>query len=436
MESLPNATGNEDVCRIARDLIRIDTTNHGAGNAKGEREAAEYVRTALADTGITCQFYEAESGRTNVIARWKGRDASLPALLLHGHLDVVPANAADWSVAPFEGVIKDGQLWGRGAVDMKNMDAMIIAAVRQLAREGVVPKRDVVLAFFADEEANSALGARWMVDAHPEVFAGVTVAISEVGGYAVHVAGQPVFMVQTGEKGILWLRLRARGRAGHASQHNDQNAILALAQAITRIGAEPWPVSLTPTTAQLLATLRALSGLPETADPLDIVRQTGTSASFIAPGLFNVSTVTMFQAGYKENVIPGEAGALLDVRFLPGQREAVLQRIAELAGPGISIEITSEIGAVNAPFDAPIVAAMRDSLTRLLPAAHVAPYLMPAGTDNALLAALGIAGYGFVPMLLPPDFDFPALFHGVDERVPLSALVFGETVIRDLIRTY
>jgi acetylornithine deacetylase/succinyl-diaminopimelate desuccinylase-like protein len=429
-------TGNEDVCRIARDLIRFDTSNFGAGKAQSERPAADYVAALLAESGIAVQYFEAQPGRTNLIARISGADASLPALLLHGHLDVVPANAADWQVDPFGGVIKDGMLWGRGAVDMKNMDAMIIAAVRRLVAEGVKPKRDIVLAFFADEEANSALGSRWMIEQHPEAFRGVTVAISEVGGYAVHVASKPVFLLQTGEKGILWLRLRCRGRAGHASQHNDRNAVLMLAQAITRIGAERWPVSLTPTTAQLLDTLRAITGLPVDTDPLELVAHTGSSAAFVAPGLFNVATVTMFNAGYKENVVPGEAVALLDVRFLPGQRDAVLNRIAELAGPEIMIEIADEIGAVQADFDAPIVNAMRDSLTRLLPEARIAPYLMPAGTDNALLAKLDIAGYGFVPMLLPPDFDFPAMFHGVDERVPLSALVFGEAVLRELITTY
>jgi acetylornithine deacetylase/succinyl-diaminopimelate desuccinylase-like protein len=150
-------TGDEEVCRIARDLIRIDTTNYGSGNAVGEHEAAEYVASLLSDVGLKSQRYEAVRGRTNLIARWKGADADLPALILHGHLDVVPADASEWSVNPFDGVIKDGMLWGRGAVDMKDMDAMIIASVRALAAEGFVPKRDIILAFLADEEANSVL---------------------------------------------------------------------------------------------------------------------------------------------------------------------------------------------------------------------------------------------------------------------------------------
>jgi acetylornithine deacetylase/succinyl-diaminopimelate desuccinylase-like protein len=429
-------TGDEEACRIARELIRIDTTNYGAGNAVGEQKAAEYVAGLLAEVGLESQSYEAAPGRTNLIARWKGLDPNLPALLFHGHLDVVPADASQWSVPPFEGVIKDGMLWGRGAVDMKNMVAMIIAAVRGLIAEGFTPKRDIILAFFADEEANSALGSQWMVEHHPEVFAGVDIAISEVGGYSVYINGQPVFLIQTGEKGLLWLRLRCCGRAGHASQRNDQNAILELAQAISRIGSEAWPVSLTPTTSRLLDELRKIANIPETTEPLEVVKHTGTGQSWVAPGFFNVANVTMFQAGVKENVVPGEASALIDVRVLPGQRETVLARITELAGPKISLEIESEVEAVEADFDAPIVEAMRSSLIRFLPEARIAPYLLPAGTDNALLAKLGIQGYGFVPLLLPETFDFPAMFHGVDERVPLSSLVFGEAVLRELIRIY
>lgn len=429
-------TGDEAVCRIARDLIRIDTTNYGAGKAVGERQAADYVAGLLADVGIACRRYEAELGRTNLIARWKGADPALPALMLHGHLDVVPADASEWSVDPFGGVIKDGMLWGRGAVDMKNMNAMIIAAVRALAAEGFVPKRDIILAFFADEEDNSTLGTRWLITQHPEVFAGADVAISELGGYNVDVNGRPVFLVQTGEKGILWLRLHCRGRAGHASQLNHKNAILELARAITRIGSEAWPVTLTATTTQLVAELRQLAGLPETADPLEVVKSIGLGEAFVAPGFVNVANVTIFQAGYKENVVPSEASALVDVRFLPGQRDAVLARIAELAGPAVTIAIEAEVDAIETAFDTPVVEAMRSSIARYLPEARIAPYLLPAGTDNALLAKLGIRGFGFVPLLLPADFDFAGMFHGVDERVPLSALTFGEAVLRELIQIY
>ena len=435
-EPTGQATGDEEVCQIAQNLIRIDTTNHGEGIAVGEAKAAEYVVELLQEVGLEPELFEAVPGRTNVVARWRGKDPELPALLLHGHLDVVPADAAQWSVDPFAGVIKDGMLWGRGAVDMKDMDAMMLAAVRDMIRRGEQPNRDVVLAFFADEEDNSTFGSLWMVENHPEVFAGVDVAISEVGGYSVEVNGRTVFLVQTGEKGILWLRLHSAGRAGHGSQLNDENAILELAEAVSRIGREPWPMSLTTTTAELVERLREIGGFGEEAGPVEIVQSTGVGATFVLPGLVNVANVTMFNAGYKANVIPDQASAFVDVRVLPGQRDAVLARIREVAGPKVRVEIDDDVAAVETTFDGPVVEAMVDSIKKHCPDAEVVPYLLPAGTDNAFLAKIGIRGFGFAPLLLPPDFDFPAMFHGVDERVPLDSLVFGQAVLTDLIRSY
>jgi acetylornithine deacetylase/succinyl-diaminopimelate desuccinylase-like protein len=430
------ATGEEEVCRIAQDLIRIDTTNYGEGNAVGEAKAAEYIAALLTEVGLEPRMFEAVPGRTNVVARWRGKDADLPALLLHGHLDVVPADHGQWSVDPFAGVIKDGMLWGRGAVDMKNMDAMILAAVCDLIRRGEQPDRDIVVAFFADEEDTHALGSRWMVTNHPEVFGGVDVAISEVGGYSVGVNGRLVFLIQTGEKGQLWLRLHASGRAGHASLLTTQNAIVGLAEAIARIGREPWPVTLTSTTQSLIERLRDIGGFTDDAEPIEIAQSTGTSASAVVSGLSNVANVTMFTAGHKANVIPDQASAVVDVRVLPGQRDEVLARIREIAGPNIDVEIDHDVDGTETSFDGPLVEAMVRSLRAHCPEAQVAPYLLPAGTDNSVLARIGVRGYGFAPMLLPPDFDFPAMFHGVDERVPLDALVFGQAVLTDLIRTY
>ncbi|MFK0003049.1 M20/M25/M40 family metallo-hydrolase [Paenarthrobacter sp. NPDC090520] len=430
------ATGKEEVCRLTSELIKIDTTNYGSGKAVGEKAAAEYVASLLAEAGIESEFYELQPGRTNVIARWKGANPDLPALLLHGHLDVVPADPSEWTVDPFGGVIKDGMIWGRGAVDMKNMVAMILASVRELVAEGFVPNRDIILAFLADEEDNSHFGSRWLVEAHPELFTGADVAISEVGGYSVDINGRPVFMVQTGEKGILWLRLHSRGRAGHASQLNEENAILELAQALVRIGAEPWPVTLTATTSKLLDELRDITGLDPETDPVEVFKATGTCAPFVVPGLMNVANPTMVEGGYKQNVIPSEATALIDVRVLPGQRNEVLDRIRELAGPAVEVVIEDDVAAVETSFDGQIIEAIKASIERFRPDARVVPYLMPAGTDNAMFAQMGIRGFGFVPLLLPKGYDFPAMFHGADERVPLDALVFGQAVLTDLIRSY
>lgn len=431
-----HATDERDVVTITADLIRIDTTNRGGGDAVGERIAADYLESLLAEVGIESRRYEKAAGRTNLIARWRGTDPALPALLLHGHLDVVPADAADWTVDPFGGVLRDGMLWGRGAVDMKNMVAMIVASVRALVAEGFVPERDIILAFLADEEDNSHYGSRWLVAEHPEVFSGADVAISEVGGFSADIGGRPVFFVQTGEKGILWLRLRSRGHASHASQLNNDNAIIGLARALIRIDEEPWPLALTSTTARLLEELRAIIGAPAHADARDVLAATGSCAPFIAPGLSNVSNVTVIDGGYKTNIVPAEASALIDVRVLPGQRDEVLQRIRDLAGPSIEVSVEDDVAAVETTFDGPIVDAMRSSVEHLRPDALLVPYLLPAGTDNAMLAGLGIRGFGFAPLLLPHGYDFPAMFHGADERVPVDALHFGRAVLTELIRRY
>lgn len=427
------ASGEEEVCRSAADLIRIDTTNRGGGDAVGERAAAEYVAAHLADVGLEPRIYERAVRRSNVVTRWAGTDPTRPALVVHGHLDVVPADRAEWSVDPFGGEIRDGMLWGRGAVDMKNMVAMVLASVRELTDRGVRPRRDVILTFLADEEDNSHHGARWLVEAHPEVFDGADTAIGEVGGFSTEIRGTTVFLVQSGEKGILWLRLRSRGRAGHASQVNDRNAVVDLARAVLRICDEPWPIALTATTTALFDALRSLS---VEGDPEQAFASVGAPAAFVVPALRTTAAVTMFEGGDKQNVIPGAASALIDVRVLPGERDRVLDRIRELAGADIDVIVEDDVAAVEAPFTGPLIDAIRSSLGRRAPGARVAPYLLPAGTDNAVLASLGIHGYGFVPMRLPADYDVPAMFHGVDERVPLDALVFGQSVLSDLLETY
>ncbi|MGB3375056.1 MAG: M20/M25/M40 family metallo-hydrolase, partial [Microbacterium sp.] len=231
-----SATPLPEVAEIAQDLIRIDTSNYGGGKANGEREAAEYVGAYLASLGLTPEYYEPIPRRTNVMARVRGRNPERPALVVHGHLDVVPAMAEDWSVDPFEGVVRDGMLWGRGAVDMKNMDAMILTAVADMLRAGEQPDRDLILVFFADEENGGVEGSALVVRDRPEWFAGATEAISEVGGYSITVDEHRAYLLQVGEKALMWLRLVAKGRAGHGSRYHEQNAITRLAEAVAAVG--------------------------------------------------------------------------------------------------------------------------------------------------------------------------------------------------------
>lgn len=432
------ATSSSDlpeVARIAAELIRFDTSNYGGGRAEGEKEAAEYVGAYLEPLGLAPQYYEPIPRRTNVMARVPGRDARKPALVLHGHLDVVPAIAADWSVDPFAGEIRDGLLWGRGAVDMKNMDAMILTAVADILRSGEQPERDLVLAFFADEENGGIEGSGLVVRDRPEWFAGATEAISEVGGYSIPIGDRRAYLLQVGEKALIWIKLVARGRAGHGSRVHPDNAITALAEAVAALGRTAWPVHLTDTTTQFLDALADLTG-GDPSDPDALAERTGAAAAFLRSTLRTTANPTGLTAGYKHNVIPDRAEALVDVRALPGTEDAVLAQIAEIVGPGIEVELVHRDIGLEVPFAGGLVDAMVAALDRADPGVPVLPYLLGAGTDNKALSGLGIAGYGFAPLRLPADLDFTGMFHGVDERVPVDALEFGQRVLTDLLRTY
>jgi acetylornithine deacetylase/succinyl-diaminopimelate desuccinylase-like protein len=424
-----------EVARIARDLIRFDTTNHGGGRSAGEREAAEYVGAYLESLGLTPEYYEPIPRRTNVAARVPGKDPSKPALVLHGHLDVVPAIAEDWSVDPFAGEIRDGFLWGRGAVDMKDMDAMILTSVADLLRAGEQPERDLILAFFADEENGGIEGSALVVRDKPEWFAGATEAISEVGGYSIDAGGRRAYLLQTGEKALVWIRLVARGRAAHGSSLHADNAITRLAQAVAALGRTEWPIRLTETTTAFAEGLARLLDT-DPGDPDALAAATGAASGFLRSTLRTTTNPTGLTAGYKHNVIPDRAEALVDVRALPGTEEAVLADIRRIVGDDVEVEVVHQDIGLEVPFQGDLVDAMVAALGRHDPGVPVIPYLMGGGTDNKALSALGIAGYGFAPLRLPAGIDFTGMFHGVDERVPLDALVFGQQVLADLIRTY
>ena len=423
----------EATARIARDLIRFDTTNYGGGRSNGERDAAHYLEAELTRIGLSPQLFEAAPGRVSVVARVPGRDGARPGLVLHGHTDVVPADDRAWSMDPFAGEIRDGMLWGRGAVDMKDMDAMILTALGELLAAGELPAREVIVAFFADEEDGGAYGSHHLVEHHPELFRGATEAVSEVGGYSIDVDGTRAYLLQTGEKALVWLRLVARGGAAHGSRLFRDNAVTKLARAVARLGDEVWPVHLTDTTRAQLAQLADLMEIGA-ADPDALIARTGTAAGFLQAGIHVTSNPTVLQAGYKHNVIPDRAEALIDVRPFPGQEEQVIARIQEIVAPDAEVEVLrSDIG-LEAPRQGQIVERMIAALHRHDPGAPVLPYLMSGGTDNKALASLGIAGYGFAPLQLPAGMDFPGMFHGVDERVPLDALVFGRAVLVDFLR--
>lgn len=425
----------DEVVGFTSDLIRIDTTNHGQGDGV-ERQAAEYVAEGLAESGIEPVLLEKAPDRTNVVARIEGTDPGADALLLHGHLDVVPAEPSDWTVHPFSGEIRDGVVWGRGAVDMKNADAMALSVVRAWARAGVRPRRDIVLAFTADEEDSAEYGSGFLTERHPELFEGCTEGLSESGAFTFHAGGGlRLYPVAAGERGTGWLKLTATGKAGHGSKVNHANAVSRLAAAVSRIGEHQWPVRLTPTVRAALTEMALVHGLD--APDLDapdfdvdqLLAKLGPAAALVEPVVRNSANPTVLDAGYKVNVIPGSATAFVDGRMVPGAEDEFRATLDRLTGPDVDWEFHHGEVPLQAPVESPTYAALREALEHFDPSAHVVPYCMSGGTDAKQFSRLGITGYGFSPLRLPEGFDYQALFHGVDERVPVDALHFGVRVL-------
>jgi acetylornithine deacetylase/succinyl-diaminopimelate desuccinylase-like protein len=428
------SAAQDEVAGLASDLIRIDTANPGDHSGPGERAAAEHVAALLAEAGLEPQIYESHEKRASVVARVSGADPARPALLIHGHLDVVPADAADWRVHPFSGEVSEDCVWGRGAVDMKDFDAITLAVIRQRLAEGRRPARDVVLAFVADEEAGGTWGARWLVDNHPELFEGVTEAIGEVGGFTVTIGGNRLYLLQTAEKGMAWMRLTAKGTAGHGSMLQPDNAVTEVAEAVARIGRHEWPVR--ETEAAFAFAREACAALGVEFDPADtagVLGKLGPISRMVGATFTNTANPTMLAAGYKVNVIPQVASAQVDGRFLPGHEEEFLREIDALAGPGVRREWVHHDIAVETTFDGELVGAMAQALLAEDPDGRMVPYCLSGGTDAKSFSRLGIRCFGFTPLRLPPELDFAGMFHGVDERVPVEALRFGVRVLDNFL---
>jgi acetylornithine deacetylase/succinyl-diaminopimelate desuccinylase-like protein len=416
----------EDVVKLCQELIQIPSVNFGEGKGD-EKAAAEYVAAKMKEVGIASKIYESAPNRCSVVARIEGKDKSKPGLVVNGHLDVVPANAADWSVDPFSGAIKDGCIWGRGAVDMKNMDAMILAVIRLWAKHNYQPERTIVIVFFADEEAGGIYGSRWMAEKHPEVFAGCSETVSEVGGFSLTLlSGKRVYAIEASQKGIEWMKLTAEGVAGHGSMVNNANAVTRLSEAIAKIGNYTWPQRITKTSDLFFQKISEISGKPYDKNNLQpLIDEVGPMGKMIGATLCNTTNPTMLEAGYKANVIPQSASAVVDGRTLPGYEKELLDTVRSLVGEHVKVEsLVSDI-PLEVEFGGPLVDAMIAAIKSEDPDGIPIPYLLSGGTDNKALAKLGIVGYGFSPLKLPPDLDFTGLFHGIDERVPVDSLQFG-----------
>jgi acetylornithine deacetylase/succinyl-diaminopimelate desuccinylase-like protein len=433
----------DEVVDLVRALIRFDTSNTGElATTKGEAECARWVAEQLEEVGYETEYIEAGApGRGNVFTRLKGADSSRGALMLHGHLDVVPAEASDWSVHPFSGALEDGYVWGRGAVDMKDMVGMLIAVARAFKRSGTVPPRDLVFAFVSDEEAGGNYGCKWLVENRPDLFDGVTEAVGEVGGFSLTIprregGERTLYLIETAEKAMMWMRLSARGRAGHGSMIHDNNAVTAVAEATAKLGRHQFPVFLTDSVEQFLTAVAEETGYTfdvESPDLEGAIAKLGPIARIVGATLRDTANPTMLKAGYKANVIPATAEAVIDCRVLPGRLEAFLREVDEIIGPDVTREWITELPPYETSFDGELIDAMNNALLAADPDARTVPYMLSGGTDAKHFATLGIRCFGFAPLKLPPDLDFAALFHGVDERVPVDALTFGAQVLEHFL---
>jgi len=444
-----------------RSLIRIPSVNPPDGGPEvaagrdplgGETAAARYCAEVLGDAGIAAEVIELTPGRGSCVARLPATGpATDPPLILLSHLDVVPVDAESWSRDPFGGELIDGVVWGRGAVDMKNMVAMELAVMLALKRSGASLRRDVIFVAVADEEAGGEHGARGLVEQRPELFHDgdgrpAAAALNEVGGYSITLGGRRFYTIQVAEKGIVWTRLRTTGTPGHGSMPHTDNAAVKLARAVDAVAADQAGRSarMTPVVAAFLAAL----GLHDVAS---LAQDDPAAASAVLANrvtdpvmrrsldamLRDTVTTTVLRSGKKVNVMPGAGEAELDIRTLPGTDQAeLLAHLQRVVGDQASVEPVVALPAVEWPADAEIVGLMHQALARADPDATAVPTMITPGTDAKALAQLGIPCYGFAPLRLEPDLPFLELFHGHDERVPVSALAFGLPVLGEVVARY
>ncbi len=430
----------DEAREIFRTLLRFDTTNP-PGN---EGEAAAFVREIFDKAGIDVTVVESAPGRPNLVARLAG-DGSKEPLLLHGHLDVVAVEPDKWSVDPFAAEIKDGCIFGRGAVDMKNFVAQSIMTLLLLKREAKKLSRDIIVACVADEENGCNFGSKWLVDNHPELVR-AEYAIGEGGGFEMHVADQTVFPVMIAEKGVCWLKITASGTPGHGSVPHGDMAAVKIARAAHILGTKRLPLHVPEATRKMVKALAGLQGgvksivLSQVLNPLlsdmilNRVIPDKYQAAGIAAMLHNTISPTILRAGEKTNVIPSEAVIEVDGRTLPGQsQEDFLAEVRAAIGDGYEIEVTNYGDPMEVPYDDPFVDLVRDLMKRRRPDADVIPFVLPGFTDAKHFRRLGTKTYGFAPLLLPPDASYSTLAHGHDERISIEAFDFGVKTLYELV---
>jgi acetylornithine deacetylase/succinyl-diaminopimelate desuccinylase-like protein len=449
----------DECVELLRDLIRIPSVNPpgvsddaaGLDSTGGELRAAAYCAEVLAEAGIAAEVLEVAAGRGSCFARLPATVGDPePPLILLSHLDVVPVDAEAWRHDPFGAQLIEGEVWGRGAVDMKDMVALELAVMLALKREQRPLRRDVILAAVADEEAGGTNGALHWVEARPDLFSDAAgqpaaAAINEVGGYSMTIGGRRAYTIQVAEKGIIWTRMRATGTPSHGSMPSPDNAAIKLANAASRLAAARQAPRPTPVVRGFFEGI----GLGEVLRQVDAGDDAAVTALIEAAVseptmrrsldgmLRDTITPNVIHVGKKVNVVPGFGEAEIDVRTLPGTDQAVLLRhLQEIAGDDVLVESVMTMPPVDSPADAPIVQLMQEALVRADPDATPLPMMITLGTDGKALARMGIPTYGFTPVQLEPDFPYLSLWHGNDERIPVSALRFGLPVLHEVVSRF
>jgi acetylornithine deacetylase/succinyl-diaminopimelate desuccinylase-like protein len=428
---------HDQPAELLRRLIRFDTTNP-PGN---ERACVAFVEELARDAGLETRIVAREEERPSLVARLPGR-GDAPPLLLHGHVDVVTTEGQQWKHDPFEAVVEDGFVWGRGALDMKGGVAMMIAATLRAAASGEPPPGDVLLTILSDEEAGSQLGAKFLVEEHPELFEGVEHALGEFGGFDMEVAGKRFFLVEVAEKEVCWCRARIHGPGGHGSLPMHGGTMAKLGRALSRLDRKRLPVHVTPVARRMIETIASELPLPMATPLRALLRPAltdrvlgvlGERGAPFDPLLHNTVNATVVHGGDKVNVVPSEVELLLDGRLLPGQSpKDLLRELRSLLGDDVEVEVELNDPGTGEP-DMALWDVLAGSLHAEDPGATVVPFLMPGVSDARFFARLGIQTYGFLPMRLPSDLNFMSLIHAADERIPVDAVEFGTRAIERVL---
>ena len=433
----------DDAVRHLAELIRIDTTNPPGR----ETPAAEYLAGLFDAAGLPPVLVGAEPERKNVIARVKGTGEKAP-LLLAAHLDVVPAEPSSWTHPPFSGEIHDGYLWGRGAIDMKQMAVMSALVLIRLKEQGITPKRDIIFAGVADEEAGCDLGSKWLVDNHPELVK-AEFALGEVGGFTIRINGSVLYPIMTAEKGAVWMKVRVHGAPGHGSLPKGDNAVGKLGAAIGKLARARLPHHRTAVVERYLNAVAATQKFPNSFFLKNLfVRRIAELvlgklpdrgiAAALAASLSNTAVPTVLRAGYKTNVVPGVAEAEVDGRTLPTQTSKdLIDEIKRVMEEDVEIEILRDMPPVESAAETPLFQLCCDAIKTHHAGATPVPYLAPGFTDAKNWSRLGTHCYGFMPVQFPDDgVRFGDLFHGHDERIPVEGLKWGVNVLYDVVKRF